>query len=342
MIKISIFRNTAICFAVFSVILSSCSAPKKQAEIVRRDLAGEVVFKDVFLGIPQDILFYGDFMLIDDQYENKVLSIVDMKSGTLVGRHLSTGRGPGEVMRPYFSIYGDRLYACNDSGMMNIYLLPEMKFIESFEIEGSPDRLKRMADYYVGVGVWSGQGRLQIFDEQGKFLFAGSDFPDNEDNKPNSFGSIVYQGNFCVHPHKNRYVFAAAYSDKIEFHEIRNGKHVLLSESEGEEKVGAEIDDTGNARLAPNVFLGYTRAWGGEDYCYMLYIGKERGTEGVQRGMSDTVRQYDWDGKLVAEYKLDRLVPTIAVDEASGHIYGLALDEEADGGIAIVRFDIGD
>jgi hypothetical protein len=52
--------------------------------------------------------------------------------------------------------------------------------------------------------------------------------------------------------------------------------------------------------------------------------------------------QYEWDGTLVAEYKLDRQIVGFAftVDETSRRVYALALDPEADGGIAIVRFEM--
>jgi hypothetical protein len=324
-------------------MLYACGELKKPAEIVHRDLAGEVIFEDVFLGAPEQILFYGDFMLLHDEYDGKAVSVINMKTSILTGRHISIGRGPGEVINPFrLYVHGDRLHIHQMStGRVSIYSLPELEYIESFDMEGSPSSSMRMADYYVGEGANSNKGRLQIFDTSGKYLFAGNDWPDSDDNLGTPFVSVAYQGDYCVHPSENRYAFAARYSDRIEFHIIRRGEHVLLGES-GDDNVAADYDDTGNARLSPNVFIGSAGMCGGEDYCYLLYTGKNRGEDGVQRGFSDRLLQYKWDGTLVAEYKLDRQIVGFAftVDETSRRVYALALDPAADGGIAIVRFEM--
>jgi hypothetical protein len=326
-------------FAIL-MALCSCGGSEKQPEVVQRDLAGEVVFEDVFLGVPTQILFYGDLMLLRDEYDGKAVSVIDMKTSTLTGRHISIGRGPGEMVAPFrLYLHGDRLHAHQmNTGRVSVYSLPGMGYVESFDMEGSPSSSMRMADHFVGEGASSRQGRLQIFDAEGTYRFAGNDWPDSDDNMATAFGLVAYQGLYCVEPAGNRYAFASRYSDKIEFHAIRRGEHVMLAES-GDENVMTDFDDTGNARLAPKVFLGSAGMWGGERHCYIHWIGKNRGDEGVSRDFSDTVRRYDWDGTQTAAFKLDRQIVGMAVDETSGHIYGFIIDDE--GYIRIVRFDMG-
>ncbi len=335
--NINVFRCAAA--IAFSAILFACGNRAVKTEIVPRETAGEVVFEDIFIGVPSDMLIYGNLMMIRDMHEGKALTAVDRSTGTLVGRCLNIGRGPGEVSQVAdFSVCGDRLYAyLRDMGHVNIYSLPDFAYIEAVDIPDSPDKLIRMGDHYLGDGAMTRNGRLQIFDAQGKYLFAGNDYPDGGEN---SARAVLYQGDYCVHPAGNRYVFAATYSDKIEFRAIRDGVPVMVAETEGPENVKADWAPDGvNVFLADDRFFGSAAAWGGAEYCYLLYIGKNRGEEGVTRGMSDTVRQYNWDGELVAVYKLDRPVASLAVDEPAGHIYGFSLEE--DGNIVVLRFDMG-
>ncbi len=319
--------------------LCSCGGGRKAAQIAVRDLAGEVVFGDTFLGAPTQILFYGDMMLLRDEYDNKALSVIDTKTGTITGRHLSIGRGPGEMVNPFrLYTHGDRLYAHQmNTGQVSVYSLPGITYIETFEMEGAPGVSLRMADYFVGMRSNTKPGRLQINDAQGKYLFPGGDWPEGDDNMPTPFGGIAFQGDHAVQPGGNRYAFAAAYSDRVEFHEIRRGQHVLVSAT-GSDNVRAEQDETGNAMLAPNVYLGSAGMWGDDDYCWMLRIDGNRGAEGVQRNFSNTVRKYEWDGTPVVEYRLDRQIAGMAVDPAGDNIYGMVIDDE--GYIRLVRFPI--
>jgi hypothetical protein len=318
--------------------LGACGGGKKPAEIVPQELTGEVAFPNLYLGMPMQIMFHKDVMLLRDEHDDhKALSLVDMKTGMLVGRRLSIGRGPGEMLEPFRTyIHGDRLYAHQMStGRVSVYSLPGVEYVESFDMEGSPDSSQRMADYFVGGGAEK-EGRLQIFDTEGKYLFAGGDLPDSDSNVPEAFHAVAYQGDYCARPDGNAWAFAASYSDRIEFHAIRRGRHAVVAES-GTDKVLADYDDaSGNARLATNVYLGSAGVWGGKEHCYLHRIDNNQGAEGVMRGFSATVRKYDWDGTPVAEYRLDRPIAFMTVDEATGDIYGLVMDEESY--IRIVRF----
>ena len=321
--------------------LCSCGA-NKTVELERRDLTGEVVFEDIFIGAPQQIMFHGDLLLLRDEYDDKALSVIDTKTGTITGRHLSIGRGPGEMVNPFRCyVHGDRLYAHQmRTGQVSVYSLPGVTYIESFEMEGAPGLSLRMADYYVGMRNDTKPGRLQIYDTTGKYLFPGGDWPAGDDNMPTAFNGIAHQGDHAVQPGGNRYAFAAAYSDRVEFHQIRRGEHVLVSAT-GSDDVLVDrnnSDNSGNLRLASNVYLGSAGMQGGNDYCWMHRIDGNQGSEGIRRNFSDLVRKYEWDGTPVAEYHLDRQIAGMTIDPAEETIYGMVLDD--DGYVRIVRFPI--
>ncbi|MDR2912777.1 MAG: TolB-like 6-bladed beta-propeller domain-containing protein [Alistipes sp.] len=330
----------AITVALFAFLCAgNFSCGTNSDEPHRLDLKGEVVSGDIFIGNPTSLLLYDNLILICDRYESKMLTIVDRNTFSLVGRHINEGRGPGEVTgRVEWSVLGDRLYAyqANGGGALNIYSLPDMAYIESVMIDNSSAAVRRMPDYYVGNSA-IGEGRLQIFDKNGKYLFAGSDYPDSGNNISDSFRFAAYQGYYCTHPSENRYVFGGAYSDNIEFHAIRDGEHILVKEYKGVD-VRATMDNE-MIDISDDALLGYKGAWGGEKWCYMLYMGKTLAeNEGRRTMWSDNVFLYTWDGELDTACKLDRSVRAIMVDEANGNLYGIARDDE--GYQHIVKFKL--
>ena len=221
---------------------------------------------------------------------------------------------------------------------MNIYSLPDFRYIESVQIANNPAEVQRLPDYYVGNAGFGAEGRLQVYDKTGKLLFVGSDYPDNGSNVSDNYRFVAYQGYYCTHPTENRYVFAASYSDNIEFHAIRDGKHVLVSENKGDDVV-IDSDAAGNAQFVDNTFLGYKGAYGGEKYCYLPFMGKTLKENDWKRSQaSDQIYQYSWDGELAVVYKLDKPVVGITVDEKQRYLYGITQDEE--GYRHVVRFKL--
>ncbi len=126
-----------------------------------------------------------------DRYEDKALTLIDKNTFSLVGRYINIGNAPGEVRqgRLSFSIQGSRLYVyqTNTGGTMNIYSLPDFRYIESVQIANNPAEVQRLPDYYVGNAGFGAEGRLQVYDKTGKLLFVGSDYPDNGSNVSDNY-----------------------------------------------------------------------------------------------------------------------------------------------------------
>lgn len=82
-------------------------------------------------------------------------------------------------------------------------------------------------------------------------------------------------------------------------------------------------------------YIHTIQVFGTENHVYALNLDMNI-EEIVNKAHTPTVRVFDWDGKPLREYSLDRFISSFAIDEASGCLYGV-FAEDAD---HIYRFSL--
>lgn len=113
-------RSLLLCLLVFA---ASCSDRKQSQNAVRFASAEdthpatknfediEIRSSDMVLGAPYQLKVADSLLLIVDRWGGRLLTAIDRNTDEIVGRYLSVGRGPGEVLAPVFIEYqNDSLY----------------------------------------------------------------------------------------------------------------------------------------------------------------------------------------------------------------------------------------
>jgi hypothetical protein len=321
--------------------IASCSRVSSEKLDYRQNLKnihGEYLETDCFVGNPYSITCADTLLIFYDRYEGKTVTLVDLKSGKCKGRFVSEGNGPEEVIVP-IDIFAfpqkDKLYLFQrNTGTMNTFSLPDMKMKEKTVFGERPSEMQKTEDFYVGFGLFE-EGRFIIYDRQGKRIRTAGSYPFRGEAMEPTPAFILYQGKFCASPKKNYYAISSLLCDHVSFYEIQEQETVLLKQYESYD-VNAKYQD----RLVINdqCTVNYTWAFGTERYCYMLYSGKTYVENGQRTDGGRYIVIFDWQGNHIETLDTDCHIRTFCVDESDRQIYALALDDE--GECRIMNFQI--
>jgi hypothetical protein len=333
-----------ITFLLTVAFLYACTGDKKPDFLQHATtLQGETVNIDCLIGHPYEIVCMDSLLIFSDPYDQKVLTLFDIKNERLVGRFLSVGNGPGEVILPVrlFEVSKKELGVfLPQSGYVYLFELPEMELREKIFFEDRPVFLKKTGDYYVGTGVFGDDDRhhrYHLYDAAGRLNHTAGEYPfrgkDTRMSAYHRFG--LYQGLLCASPYKNFFAQGSAFCDNLEFFRIREAQSSLTKKYETYD-ADVELRDRGINRME-NTVSGYTWAYGAEQYCYFFYCGKSRSEMARKKDFKNHIIVFDWNGNHVRTFETNINIQTFCVDETGHVMYSTALIE---GEFVIMRFPL--
>lgn len=291
-----------------------------------KEINGELlVVDDLFLGAPSELILRDSILLVYDRFENYLLTQIDVKNDRYLGRLILEGRGPGEAIPPAkISFYDNNLNVFQfQTGALNIYD-DKFNFQKQFFFEDHPANIKQMRNAFIGFGAFE-QGRFHIYDMNGKCVGFAGDFPDESNNMDQLARFVLYQGHLASSKNGRYFAFGYAYSDNIEFYDMKD-KEVELIRTYGEGSVKGRY--AGRLELDDDCLMGYKWAYGGDKYCYMLYLGKTLAENNYNKYWADNIVVFDWKGHHVKTFKLDVPILSFCVDEKNQIIYGLTVSND--------------
>ena len=302
------------------------------------NLKGKPLQIGQLIGDPYSMTCVDTLLIYGDRYGGKSISVFDLKNNRFVGRFISEGQGPNEVIPMLYLIpysQKDKLYAFQRGmNIINTFDVSNFQIQSSIKIASSlppsytlrPNRMQKTKDYYVGVGVID-KGRFGIFDSNGKFLYTDGVYPyQGKDMEPNK-AYTLYQGQICASPERNYFAAGCWWSDHIAFYEVTKNGVVLLKEYSSYDTT---VDFINMIAIKSNSVLNFTEAFGTADYCYMLFNGKTfaENNEGTRGG--NYIIVFDWQGNYIKTFHIDYKAYCFYVDEANNCIYASVLDENLD------------
>jgi hypothetical protein len=328
-------------------VLTVCS--EEHSNDFTRDstpISGEFIEVDGLLGRPSNLIYIDGFLLMEDVYDGKALTLLDVETGRIVNRLLSVGGGPDEVLpgsgRMSYSQENRELYRFQiQSGDFYTYAVPAFGRAEewiperksSVRLADRPANAVAMSEALVGIGPFE-DGRYHVYDKNGTFVSAAGSYPfegEKIDYIPRFF---LYQGYFCAQPGGNRFAQGCSYSDHLEFYEIENGIRPI--KQYGSTDVRASFGDN-RIILDDNCLLGYKGSYATESYCYMLYSGRTYAENRRQKMWAKYIFVFDWNGRFVRSFVADKLIYSFCVDEKNEVIYGIGMHKEE---YALMKFKI--
>jgi hypothetical protein len=151
---------------------------------------------------------------------------------------------------------------------------------------------------------------------------------------------MAYQGHISTNPDRNRFAYAASYSDIIHFYEIAKADIRLIKKIENtfpeytvEEKnggVGAPIQSSNKN--------GYICVYSTNRYVYLLYSGRTWRDYQGEIFEADLLKIYDWKGNLQNTLQLDVPCRFFCVNPDDKKMWAITYNPDP----SIVLFDLPD
>ena len=309
-------------------------------------IKGEFLPIDHFVGNPYTIICIDTLLIYDDRFDNKLISIYDVKSNHFVGRYVSEGNGPGEAIAPFDILpysQNNRLYAYQrNKAMLSIFDVPELKMCNTLSFTSTstssawrPFKVEKMKDYYLGETVFD-KGRFGLYSLQGEFLRSGVTYPFDGEDVDRTAAFMLYQGNFCANPEANQLALGCVFCDHLSFYEVNEEKEFALLKEYTSNTIKARYP--GQLVIQGDCTINYTWAQGTSAYCYMLFSGKTYSENNEATGGGHYIIVFDWQGNYVKTFETDYEIGTFYVDEINNQVYATALN--SDGEYEIMLFKL--
>lgn len=313
-------------------------------------LRGEPLGDAEFLGIPNQLAVVGPYLLTADMASESFLHLVEPNTGQRLASFGRGGGGPGE----YYSV--PRLVdtpSPTDSAIWAYDLSQarltryDFRDVAGEQFDGRVStRLRAPATVYelllvsdtsaLGLGFFPG-GRLGYFDlPRGRFALRGA-MPVQSDAPP-SVLQHAYQGRLVSDPARTRVAVATVRGSQIEIYG-RNG--ILLTKVNGPYPFEVDFDVKGG-RNKPQFSAGRLNRYGYVDldatdaHVYALFSGRSEEAFRRDAGLAEYIHIFDWQGRFIKAYHLDRAVTEIALDPGRSLIYAVTRDPEP----ALLRFRV--
>ena len=330
------------------IIIGSISCKNKQEtqksfdNITVTKLHGETIrIKDLFIGNPRQISILDSLLVLIDMYDNKCITVVDIKNRECINRFGSLGRGPEEFQGPH-NFYFNKNY--NSFGLMarnpnrhfigtiddlindkrsKLSIKHKLRFkspvIDMFALLNDKDKL-------ICVGAFKEKGKYGIINTNGEVEYIFGDFYRNAEQKnvDNLNMSYFYQGVLRNHPNKNKVVYFSTVCDLIEVLNIDSINSKLESRYVTYlPKLVPNKAKPHRVSLDINANVGFLDVKCTDKYIYALYSGESYKNSPETCFSGNMVYVFDWSLNPVYKYKLNCNINMIEPTMDDKMLYGV-------------------
>ncbi len=349
-----------LCLVISSVVGASACSPAVDTPFeldhsswspIR--LASEVVNQDPALGLPTDIVVWGEVLAVSDLSGDPYLHIISRASGERLASFGRRGEGPGEfgtVPTLLGTIPGTDTLLLFDPMLQRLTVLPPRTSVAGDEWAGRagpviepPGALDigLLAEGNLLVAKWDAELgiRLNLHDPVGKRIVEGSPIDLLDARLPPGELASGYSLMLCPHTSTPSVAVAYRYAGRLDLF----GPDVKVAGS-------ARVPFSFLPHLEPNPVTGklafksgepgtrraYSSCTSTSDELLALFWGRRR--EPATRKWPEMTRSYihvfDWNGELKRVLELDHGAGAITVDSTGRFLYSIAREESA-GGVAV-------
>jgi hypothetical protein len=292
---------------------------------------------------PADMEIINNKLVLLDVQASVPFSIIDLEKQKYVKSFGMKGEGPGEivgVMDFYVNCDGTginfwdamlkRLYSCNKDSMLlynnkcgiNIFeKVKNKKLFNNFFL----NIIQLNESLYLGLGS-SGNKRFSLINiKTNKVSFTG-EYPKELSTKIDPVVStIAYNGTIRYNKEKNRIVFISRKSEMIELFDVKDSSLELIYGNYSTTPISEQkTKDNDRGR---NIGIAVS-----DNYIFILCQPRAK-VANIQEDKrrvpsANDVLVFNWDGKPVIHYKLDKKVTSVSVTKDSKRLYALINNEE--------------
>ena len=323
-------------------------APRKDGEIKNTVshlpeptlLKGEVICASDSIGVPVKLEKVQSYLVLLDAHVKTPVHVIHAQTGKYLRKLGSYGKGPGEFTGPWsfdrrspssskFWIYDLPLRRMTlldlekafRNGPANRDYVEDIVVLQS---EGTPLSPLWLGDtLIVSPGLFSG-GRLAFFSPNGALIREAGAVPPGPREIPVTVRQHAYQSTMKANADRNILVLANRFSDRLEFYKSNGEK---LFDVRGDKmfdpvyEVGVNVLGDPIMKTNEKLRYGYIDVDTSGEFIYALYSGRKRSDFSGMASWGDTIHVFNWSGKLLYIYKLDRDAISIAIDDEKRTLY---------------------
>lgn len=358
------YYSLIVCVAIIIIIIG-CN-PNESTQInwkgKESHLIGEIVYtNNPFLeGLSCPVVFENYVITRSFFYETFfTLSHIRNDSLIKIGKFLSKGRGPAEMMGPtlyYLSSTKqiiisananneDKVIYINASNIENFFNIKTWEQKSIRHINGFA-RLYPLPDYaFLGLLPYR-NATDQMFYHIDTNSVSGLNIIMPNDNSGINDPSIkrnAYRGSLAKHPYNNRFVYFSERNRYMQIFDFISDSLVSIS-TPYIDYPRYSVSTGRNISSNANDYLGTITIDVTDKHIYLLmndatyfHLREEKLINGHPWNMSNSIYIFDWEGNPVKKYLLDHYVESIFIDTEEQYIYGSAA---AESGIELFRYKI--
>lgn len=280
-----------------------------------------------------EMTYANGLLFINDPVSEYNMKIVDIDS-KLIRKFGKRGRGPGEFKSQMCRASIDRrkneLYVTDNYDYF-VYDLDSLKNsqdepVRSFNFKTEHNYLSTTycQDGYIVGGTYD--NRFGIFDIEKKVSKSSYDYDGAK-------GALSSQAIYYSHPKEKEVMFFQTKSAIMGLLSISSGE-LTLNEKKYWISDGRDVieGDTRSTEYGDQPRVSFVEASETNKGVYVLYSGKSidpTSIESVTNAFSSKyVLLYDWDGKPLKKYTLDKEVRSIAIDESDSVLYAASYEND--------------
>jgi len=282
------------------------------------------------------ILIDSFLIIMDKKLSNYNFHIINIKQKKYISSSCKKGKGPKEIAIPLglyinpnfprsFSTYArskNKYFTFNIDSILNKKEEYYPRIVKTFSKSYlTPVQLQNK--HFISTGPFK-KGRYRISDSSLTNHVYKYSYP-YDPNKKNISGTtknMAYQGKFQLQPNGSHFAFATAYCGVIEFFKLDNN-----TVKKTEEHHFYNPDYLANETSAPLTrknkmgFIDYSAT---NDFFYVLYSGRTLLEHKNKAFYGKDVLVFNWKGKSIRHYKLDKAVSFINVSDNNKTLYAYA------------------
>lgn len=356
-----LFDMKKLYFIYLFFLLVSCSNRTKESPIsffsVEKRISGnECTINEDSLAQIEGLLSCDSSLIVLDYHSGRSFTLFNLHKEECIGRFGKIGQGPeeiplgccGELNGQDFYIFYDNtgliakfaIDSLHSNINYNPLMLAKYKIKEAFFSQVIPlnDSL------FLGAGTYKNDYQFALFDKNSNTIDYGINIFNAQNEIYNTYHKFLSnQGVLRKHPTQNKFVYSINYSSNIDFIEILNNEKISQIKSIRLRNPKSEPTNDGELyRVLPDTQspMGYIDIASNHKYVYALYTDKKMIDKNGKGNSfsSDLVLVFDWNGKPISKYKLDKEAFYITVNEKTNKIY--AATRNNSGGWKILSYDV--
>ncbi len=295
-------------------------------------LKGEIMHLKQPLDNPVQMIFADSLLFLQNLNRDVVTDILNVNTGEIMASFCKRGRGPGEIIYPFPPQYLEKTneFLVHDlNGKKEVFysidlvLKGESKnYTKIVKIDSVyPRRLKLVKDntFFCGLlGHKEGYMNCKI-DMEGNVTKWVNKFPEIDIKYNKIVASNLFSTDVSVSPDLTKVVVSHSYSGRIDIFDF-TGTPLLSYFGPDYKKLDISLSKKTNTavRTSKNVKTFWSADLNNKSFM-IPYSGKKR-TESILYG---NILHLDYEGNLIARYKLEPAVADIQVDWKNRIIFGL-------------------